>query len=237
MTFRVEGNYVEIDAVVTDSRGAFVRDLKPDEFQIVEDKKPRPVDVFTLVDIPIERPDAPLYRKNPVEPDVVTNEKPDEGRLYVIVLDGNHTPATDTALVKRAALQFVDQALGANDQAAVVLLQTTSAKANQEFTADKSALRAAVGRFSGEKVQWKAINVMEQITLAAGAEERSRSTRGPRSPGARARPQGRRHARRADQPVAEHVRHPRTKESHCLLQRGPRLQHRRHHWASGHVAA
>ena len=168
LTFRVEGNYVEIDAVVTDSKGAFVRDLKPGDFQITEDKKTRPVDVFTLVDIPLERADAPLYRKEPVQPDVVTNEKPSDGRLYVIVLDGNHVQASDTAVTKKAALQFIDQALGANDQAAVVLLQTTSAKSNQEFTSDKAALRTAVERFSGEKVQWKAINVMDQINHFAG---------------------------------------------------------------------
>jgi VWFA-related protein len=50
-----------------------------------------------------------------------------------------------------------------------VLLQTTSAKSNQEFTSDKAALRAAVERFSGEKVQWKAINVMDQINHFAGS--------------------------------------------------------------------
>jgi VWFA-related protein len=169
LTFRVEGNYVEIDAVVTDTKGAFVRDLKPEDFQITEDKKTRAVDVFTLVDIPLERPDAPLYRKEPVQPDVVTNEKPSDGRLYVIVLDGNHIQASDTPIAKKAALQFIDQSLGANDQAAVVLLQTTSAKSNQEFTSDKAALRAAVERFSGEKVQWKAINVMDQINHFAGS--------------------------------------------------------------------
>jgi VWFA-related protein len=187
LTFRVEGNYVEIDAVVTDSKGAFVRDLKPEDFQITEDKKTRAVDVFTLVDIPLERPDAPLYRKEPVQPDVVTNEKPSDGRLYVIVLDGNHVQASDTSITKRAALQFIDQSLGANDQAAIVLMQTTSAKSNQEFTSDKAALRAAVERFSGEKVQWKAINVMDQINHFAGGNNQAFTANEARDPEAQER--------------------------------------------------
>ncbi len=168
LTFRVEGNYIEVDAVVTDAQGNFVRDLTPQDFEVLEEKKPRTIDVFTLVDIPLQHADAPLYRQKPVEPDVVTNEKPDEGRLYVIVLDANHTQASDTAIMKKAAFQFIDQAIGANDQAAVVLLQTASTSSNQEFTSSKPALHASVEKFSGEKVQWRAINIMEQITQRAG---------------------------------------------------------------------
>ena len=163
LTFRAEGNYIEVDAVVTDAQGNFVRDLKADDFELTEEKKPQAIDVFALVDIPLERPDAPIYRKSPIEPDVATNEGVAEGRLYVIVLDGNHVPATDTAITKRAAQMFIDQAIGANDMAAVLLLQTGSAAVNQEFTSSKAALKAAVDKFIGEKLEWKAINVMKDI--------------------------------------------------------------------------
>ncbi len=168
VTFRAEGNYIEVDAIVTDSQGNFVRDLKSSDFQIAEDKKPQAVDIFSLVDIPLERPDTTLGHPNAIPPDVATNEKGTDGRLYVMVLDGNHIQSTDTAITKKVALQFIDQALSANDQAAVILLQGGTADTNQEFTADKAALRASVQKFVGEKVQWKAINVLEQIKQRAG---------------------------------------------------------------------
>ena len=37
VTFRVEVNYVEIDANVVDAQGNFVRNLTRDDFQIIED--------------------------------------------------------------------------------------------------------------------------------------------------------------------------------------------------------
>ena len=163
LTFRVEGNYIEVDAAVTDGQGNFIRDLKSQDFEVLEDKKPQTVDVFSLVDIPLERADRPLYRPTPVEPDVATNEKEIDGRLYVIVLDGNHVPANDTVIAKRAAHQFIDQYVSANDLAAVVLLQTGRAEANQEFTSSKAALNASVDKFIGEKVRSKALNVLDDF--------------------------------------------------------------------------
>ena len=159
LTFRAEGNYIEVDAIVTDAQGNFVRDLTVNDFEVSEEKKAQAIDVFTLVDIPLERADAPLYRKNPIEPDVATNERENDGRLYVIVLDGNHVPPTDTILVKNVAKQFIQQNVGANDQAAVVLIQTGTSNDNQEFTSDKIALMRSVDKFIGEKIKSKALAV------------------------------------------------------------------------------
>src|SRR5256885_10890369 len=87
LTFKVEVNYVEIDAVVTDEQGAFVRNLTKDDFQIVEDGKPQTLSVFAPVDIPIERADPPLYAKASIPPDVATNRTRFEGRAFVVVID------------------------------------------------------------------------------------------------------------------------------------------------------
>ena len=61
ITFKVEVNYVEIDALVTDSNAKFVRGLTRDDFEVIEQSKPQTISVFSLVDIPVERPDAPLF--------------------------------------------------------------------------------------------------------------------------------------------------------------------------------
>src|SRR4051794_16391959 len=60
VTFKVEVNYVEIDANVEDEQGKFVRNLTRDDFQIVEDGKPQALTAFAMVDIPIVRADPPL---------------------------------------------------------------------------------------------------------------------------------------------------------------------------------
>src|SRR5213080_3670850 len=90
-TFKLRVDYVEVDVVVTDRQGQLVRDLKKEDFQVLEDGKSQVVTTFTLVDIPVERADRPLFASAPIEPDVKTNEKPFDGRVYVMVIDDLHT--------------------------------------------------------------------------------------------------------------------------------------------------
>ena len=56
VTFKADVNFVEIHAVVTDERGNVVKDLAKDDFEVFEDGKPQTPSVFSLVDLPIERP-------------------------------------------------------------------------------------------------------------------------------------------------------------------------------------
>src|SRR5437868_7656526 len=91
VTFKVEVNYVEIDANVTDAQGKFVRALTKDDFQVLEDGKPQALTVFSMVDIPIERADPPLFAKAAIPPDVVSNRKPFDGRIFVLVMDDLNT--------------------------------------------------------------------------------------------------------------------------------------------------
>ena len=81
-TFKLQVDYVEVDAFVTDQQGRFVRDLKKEDFQVLEDGKAQTISAFTLVDIPIERPDRALFTPQPVEPDVKTNARPFDGRNW-----------------------------------------------------------------------------------------------------------------------------------------------------------
>src|SRR3954453_19485744 len=75
VTFKVEVNYVEIDANVTDEQGNFVRTLTKDDFQVVEDGAPQALTAFAMVNIPIERADPPLFSNVAIPPDVVTNKQ------------------------------------------------------------------------------------------------------------------------------------------------------------------
>src|SRR3954470_3789595 len=150
-TFKVRVDYVEVDTIVTDRQGRMVRDLKKEDFQILEDGKSQAITNFTLVDIPIEKENRPLFAASPIEPDVKTNAKPFDGRIYVMVVDDLHTRFGRSQRVKAAAKQFIERRLGANDLMAVV--HTAGAtEYNQEFTSNKRLLLAAVDKSSGRKL-------------------------------------------------------------------------------------
>ena len=156
-TFKVQVDYVEVDVVVTDRQGQLVRDLKKEDFQVLEDGKAQTINTFTFVDIPIERADRPLYASTPLEPDVRTNERAFDGRVYVMVIDDLHTRFGRTQRVKAVAKQFIERRLGANDLMAIV--HTAGATSGgQEFTSNKRLLLAAVDKTQGRKLDSATIN-------------------------------------------------------------------------------
>ena len=71
-TFKAEVEFVEVDALVTDQQGQFVRDLTKNDFQVFEDGKRQTISTFSLVDIPVERYQRPLFSPRPIERDVQT---------------------------------------------------------------------------------------------------------------------------------------------------------------------
>jgi VWFA-related protein len=151
VTFRVEVNFVEIDAVVTDAQGNFVRGLTKDDFELTESGEPQTIDAFTLVDLPVRKADPPLTRATPVEPDVQSNLEEFNGRVILLVLDDLQTDFRRSARVKAAAAQFVRRFIGTNDLVAV-LHTGSGARAGQEFTSSHARLLAAIDKFKGQKL-------------------------------------------------------------------------------------
>ena len=150
-TFKAQIEYVEVDAVVTDAQGQLVRNLPQEAFTVLEDGVPQTITAFTTVDLPIEREERLLTAARAVEPDTQSNERPFDGRVYVLVLDDIHVDLRRTARVKQLARRFIEHDLGANDLMAVVTTGGTS-DGSQEFTANKRLLLAAVDRFMGRKM-------------------------------------------------------------------------------------
>lgn len=151
VTFKVEINYVEIDAVVTDPQGNFVRGLTKNDFQVVEDGTPQTITAFAHVDLPIERADPPMFRRAVIEPDVRSNNEQFNGRVILLVLDDLQTDFRRTPRVRAAARQFIERYVGANDMVAIV--QTGGrAEGAQDFTNSRTRLLAAVDKFMGQKL-------------------------------------------------------------------------------------
>src|SRR5262245_2929543 len=147
VTFRVEINYVEVDALVTDANGNPVVNLTANDFELLEDGKPQKISTFALINIPVEKSERPLFASTPIERDVESNEHGD-GRVYLLVLDDLHTHPLRTQLVRAAARRFIERNFGANDIAAIVHTSGRS-DAGQDFTGNRRMLLAAVDRFMG----------------------------------------------------------------------------------------
>lgn len=154
VTFKVEVNYVEEDVRVVDKDGNFVRGLKQEDFQVLEDGKPQKVQTFGMVDIPNTRLRKPLYLGPdalPIEPDVAVNKQVLDGRLYLIVLDDYHVAPLRTQNVRNLARRFVLEKLGPDDQAAVVVTSGLM-RASQDFTQNRRLLVEAIENFVGQKM-------------------------------------------------------------------------------------
>jgi VWFA-related protein len=176
-TFKVEVNYVEIDARVTDARGAFVPDLSRDDFQVLEDGAPQTLTVFSRVELPLERQDPPLFKGAPIEPDVQSNLGEFNGRVFVLMLDDLQTDFRRSARVKAAARQFIRRYIGANDLAAIVYTGA-AADRGQEFTNSRARLLASVDKFAGNKLPSATMTTIDDYYAQrnAGSGRGSRDT-------------------------------------------------------------
>ncbi len=169
ITFRAEVNYVEVDARVLDEQGKFITTLKPGDFQVFEDGKPQEVKLFSLVNIPVERAERPLFASKPIEADVRTNLEGADGRIYLIVLDDLHTNVQRSLRVRQAAHTFIQKFIGANDTAAVIFTGGRG-DAAQDFTNNQRLLLRSVDMFMGRKVRSATMNRIDE-------EARTRDTR------------------------------------------------------------
>jgi len=167
ITFRTEINYVEVDARVLDAQGKFIPGLTAADFQVIEDGKPQQVTAFSLVNIPVERIERPLFASKPIEPDVRTNLQAADGRVYLIVLDDLHTHPLRSTRTKVAARQFIEKFIGSNDMAAVVY---TSGRvdASQDFTTSQRLLLQSVDKFMGRKLRSSTMNRVDDYYRNAG---------------------------------------------------------------------
>jgi VWFA-related protein len=141
---RVETVFVQADAYVSDERGAPLTGLSVEDFEIYEDGVRQKIEAFRFVRIPL--PGEVAAGQAPAER---TAGVTGEGRTYVFVLDDLHVTAAHAPRVRSMLIEFLDQAMGPEDRAAVL----HSSGPAVEFTDDRAALRAAAERFTGKKLR------------------------------------------------------------------------------------
>lgn len=157
--FSVSTTLVQIDAVVTDSKGHQVTNLKSDDFRVLVDGKPQPITNFSYVRL--DSPDVnvrslspqalskPLKSANPA--DVLKPE--DVRRSMVLMVDDLSLSFESIYWVRRTLRKFIDEQMQPGDL--VALWETgRSNSVFQQFTSDKRVLEAAV-----ENLRWNPIGL------------------------------------------------------------------------------
>lgn len=143
--FRASIDIVHLDVSVLDRDRRPVRGLVPADFTILENGVPQQVSVFSAVDIP-DTFTTPVEWVREIAADVTSNERIEERRLFLLLIDDAMIQSDVEALknTKRIAHQVIDR-LGPSDLAAVIF--TLNNRNSQDYTSDRARLRAAVEKF------------------------------------------------------------------------------------------
>jgi len=138
-TFRVSVNLVQVDAVVNDAKGHPVTDLRPEDFEVTEDGKPRKIANFSWIEV-----SPPRDSTTGVAPEPRSLRKEDVRRSIVLMIDDMGPWAEQDVLpVISAARKFVADQIAPGD-----LVSVTASRGGmgfyQQFTSDKRQLNAAI---------------------------------------------------------------------------------------------
>lgn len=187
---RISVTLVQVDVTVTDGKGRSITDLKPEDFEVFQNKKPQHITNFLYVAAqPVQSTPSvvarPATKGSPVEPPAPPPRlKPEQVRRAIaLVVDDLTLSFESTASVRQALKKFVDEQMQPGDLAAIIRTGAGMG-ALQQFTNDKRQLYAAI-----ERVRWKpgygAINAFDavltdpsQATLDSIIDPRSASDKG-----------------------------------------------------------
>src|SRR5690242_15521452 len=147
VTIKKETKLVLVDAVVTDKKGNYVRDLKQDEFKVYEDNKEQPISTFSSGAEAVAQPNGQ--------------------RHYMILFFDNSTMAAPDQIQARGAAQKFIEANAGPDRLMAVVDFGGSLRIVQNFTASSVLLRAAVSGIKSSAVDPNA--PPPDVTVASNA--------------------------------------------------------------------
>ncbi len=136
----LEVRITNLDVVVTDKRGAPVRGLKRDDFEIRENGAAQPVTNFSEFDQASGVIQAEGSR--PAVPAAPAAEAPPARKIVFFLDDMSLHPDTRRSLLKNVQ-QFVDKTVREGDEAMVVTPASAS-KVTLAFTTDRAAVKAGI---------------------------------------------------------------------------------------------
>ena len=180
---RITVNLVQVDAVVTDSKGHQVTNLKPDDFEIFEDGRRQKITNFSYVFAASPaRGTNPAPAATAVTPGVLPAPfSPQAGRRIVLVVDDLGLSFEGTYYVRQALKKFVQRQMQPGDVAAI-LCTSRGVGVLQQFTDNKHLLEAAIERVHWYPMSRAGISAVTPMTADLKSFMNSGLT--PRGPGA-----------------------------------------------------
>jgi VWFA-related protein len=150
---RVNTDLVQTDVMVFDKQGRFIDGLQRDQFELKVDGKPQPISFFEQVRAGSAKEQTLKVTSGvaPV-PEKQTSVLENRGRTIVFFIDDLHLALDSLGRTRKTLTQFIDNEMGDNDRVAIA---STSGDIGflQQFTDNKTVLRAAVARLTQHPYQ------------------------------------------------------------------------------------
>lgn len=155
-TIKARAEVVLVNVTARDKKGDLVRDLKPEDFTVLEDGKQQKISSFDIEDTGLvtapDVPQAPVLKEGkasgpatpaaPARPAELRNR-----RLIVLFFDLSGMQPEEIERAVKAAENYLDKQMQPADLVAVASLGT-SLDVNQDFTSDKDRLHRAIAGMS-----------------------------------------------------------------------------------------
>jgi VWFA-related protein len=153
-TVRVESSFVQVDVTVTDKNGNRVRGLKPENFQIFEDRTSQKITAVDFCDVHqsgtgADANPASIDLDNPTDPDSLRATGASH-RLIVLFFDRTTMEPEDTLRAVNSAREFVKNQMTAADLVTVATYGTQLV-VNSNFTNDRESVDQTLGHLISGK--------------------------------------------------------------------------------------
>ncbi len=170
-TFRAGTTLVEVDVVVRDASRRFVADLRPEDFEVLDDGVRQDLSVFYRVVGPGELPNVPVADT----PSVPLPPPQEVQRILVFYFDPHHIQPGAFDRARNAALQFLEKDFREGDVGGVVvngkMANGRLTSSGEELSAAlKSAKPEAAASVTRELREWpRFVDIMEAYQLTRRA--------------------------------------------------------------------
>ena len=140
-TFRSGVDLLQLDVTVLDAERRPVHGLTAKDFTILVDGKAQPIQVLTEVRLPVRPASGPAWMTD-VAPDIVSNMRPDAGRVIMIMVDPRWSLEVNV-FAQRIARAVVAE-LGPSDLATLMYSMRLPYRVTPGLTNDRAQLLAAI---------------------------------------------------------------------------------------------
>ena len=142
---RVYTELVQTDVMVFDKSGKFINGLKPTDFQLLIDGKPRDIQAFEQIAAGSNEETQLAAARGATSVNLARPVPLDRGRIVFFYVDDLHMDLPGIQATKKVVNSFIDSEMGQNDQAAVA---SASGQIGflQQLTTERAVLKLALDR-------------------------------------------------------------------------------------------